>query len=192
MICDNSCGSGVGRSRDGEASWPTNPIGTTNSKGETALAIQDPPSGARATTRPVGAAPTEEPSTGELLKGLADDATTLMRQEILLAKQELQEGLTASAKASALLVAAGVLGLYAFGFLLYTIGEAIGGPRWLGFAIVTVVLLIVVAVLGLIGKKRLAASKVAPEKAKAELQTTANELKEEITWGKPQQQPPER
>ena len=156
------------------------------------MAIQDPQSGARATTRPAGAAPTEEPSTGELLKGLADDATTLIRQEILLARQELQEGLAATAKASALLVAAGVLGLYALGFLLYTIGEAIGGPRWLGFAIVTVVLLIVVAVLGLIGKKRLAASKVAPEKAKAELQTTANELKEEITWGRPQQQPPER
>jgi hypothetical protein len=55
-----------------------------------------------------------------------------------------------------------------------------------------VVLLIVVAVLGLIGKNRLAASKVAPEKAKAELQATANELKEEITWGRPQPQPPER
>jgi hypothetical protein len=151
------------------------------------LAINDPQTG----TPPAGA-PSEEPSTAELLKGLADDATTLVRQEILLAKQELQEGLTASAKASALLVAAGVLGLYAFGFLLHTIGEAMGGPRWLGFAIVTVVLLIVVAVLGLVGKNRLAASKVAPEKAKAELQTTANELKEEITWGKPQQRPPAR
>jgi hypothetical protein len=156
------------------------------------LSIHDPQPGAGPTMRPAGAAPAEEPSTGELLKGLADDASTLVRQEVLLARQELQEGLAASAKASALLVAAGVLGLYAFGFLLYTIGEAIGGPRWLGFAIVTVVLLIVVAVLGLVGKKRLAASKVAPEKAKAELQTTANELKEEITWGKPRQQPPAR
>ena len=156
------------------------------------MAIQDPPSGARDTTRPAGATPSEQPSTAELLKGLADDATTLVRQEILLAKQELQEGMQASAKASALLVAAGVLGLYAFFFLLYTIGEAIGGPPWLGFAIVTAVLLIVVTVLGLVGKNRLAASKVAPEKAKAELQTTANELKEEITWGRPQQQPPAR
>jgi hypothetical protein len=78
--------------------------------------MQDSPPGARATTRPAEAAPTEEPSTAELLKGLADDATTLVRQEILLARQELQEGLTATAKASALLVAAGVLGLYAFGF----------------------------------------------------------------------------
>jgi Putative Actinobacterial Holin-X, holin superfamily III len=156
------------------------------------LATHDPQAGPQTTTRPAGAAPTEEPSTTELLRGLAEDATTLFRQEILLARQELQEGLTASAKASAMLVAAGVLGLYAFGFLLYTIGEAIGGPPWLGFAIVTAVLLIVVAVLGLVGRNRLAASKVAPEKAKAQLQTTANELKEEITWGRPQQQPPER
>jgi Putative Actinobacterial Holin-X, holin superfamily III len=156
------------------------------------LATHDPQAGAPTTTRPAGAAPTEEPSTTELLRGLAEDATMLFRQEILLARQELQEGLTASAKASAMLVAAGVLGLYAFGFLLYTIGEAIGGPPWLGFAIVTAVLLIVVAVLGLVGRNRLAASKVAPEKAKAQLQTTANELKEEITWGRPQQQPPER
>ncbi len=154
------------------------------------MAIQDPPSGSRPTTRPAGAAPTEEPSTGELLKGLADDATTLIRQEILLARQELQEGLQASAKASALLFAAGVLGLYAFGFLLYTIGVAIGGPDWLGFAIVTLVLLIVVAVLGLIGRRQLAASKVAPERAKAQLQATATELKEEIRWARPQQTPP--
>jgi Putative Actinobacterial Holin-X, holin superfamily III len=154
------------------------------------LAIQDtPPPGGGSGSR---SGTSEEPSTGELLKGLADDATTLIRQEILLAKQELVEGLTATAKAGALLAAAGVLGLYAFGFLLYTIGVAIGGPPWLGFAIVTVVLLIVVAVLALVGRKRLQASKVAPEKAKAELKETAAELKEEIKWARPQQQPPER
>jgi uncharacterized membrane protein YqjE len=133
-----------------------------------------------------------EPTTGELLKGLADDATTLIRQEILLARQELQEGLTASAKAGALLAVAAVLGLYALGFLLYTVGVAIGGPEWLGFAIVTLVLLLVVAVLGLIGRKRLAASKVAPERARAQLQATATELKEEIRWARPQPKPPER
>jgi uncharacterized membrane protein YqjE len=133
-----------------------------------------------------------EPTTGELLKGLADDATTLIQQEILLARQELQEGLTASAKAGAMLAVAGVLGLYALGFLLYTIGVAIGGPEWLGFAIVTAVLLIVVAVLGLIGRRRMAASKVAPERARAQLQATAAELKEEIRWARPQPKPPER
>jgi uncharacterized membrane protein YqjE len=133
-----------------------------------------------------------ETTTGELLKGLADDATTLFRQELLLARQELQEGMTATAKASVLLAVAGVLGLYALGFLLYTIGVAIGGPEWLGFAIVTLVLLIVVAVLGLVGRRRLAASKVAPERAKAQLQATATELKEEIRWARPQPTPPEK
>jgi Putative Actinobacterial Holin-X, holin superfamily III len=140
---------------------------------------------------PAEGAATAQPTTAELLKGLADDATTLFRQEVLLARQELQEGLQATAKAGALLAVAGVLGLYGFGFLLYTIGEAIGGPRWLGFAIVTAVLLVVAAVLGLIGRRRLAASKVSPERARAELKETAAELKEEIRWARPQQRPPE-
>ena len=132
------------------------------------------------------------PSTAKLLRGLAEDATTLVRQEVLLARQEMQEGLASTAKASGMLGAAVFLGLYAFGFLLYTVGEAIGGPRWLGFAIVTGVLLLVAVPLGLIGRRRLAASKVAPERARAELQAAATELKEELTWGRPQPQPPER
>jgi uncharacterized membrane protein len=133
-----------------------------------------------------------EPTTGELLKGIADDANTLVRQELLLARQEMQEGLAATAKASALLANAAVLGLYALGFLLYTIGVGIGGPEWLGFAIVTAVLLVVVLVLALVGRRRLAASKVAPERARAQLQATATELKEEIRWARPQPRPPER
>jgi hypothetical protein len=149
------------------------------------LTAQDTPTGP---TEPT----TGEPTTGELLRGIADDATTLFRQEVLLARQELQEGLTATAKGSALLAAAGVLGLYAFGFLLYTVGVAIGGPEWLGFAVVTAVLLIVVLVLALLGRRRLAASKVTPERAKAQLQATAAELKEEIKWARPQPRPPER
>jgi Tfp pilus assembly protein FimT len=52
------------------------------------------------------------------------------------------------------------------------------------------VLLIVVAVLALIGRRQLAASKVAPERARAQLQATATELKEEIRWARPQQTPP--
>jgi Putative Actinobacterial Holin-X, holin superfamily III len=133
-----------------------------------------------------------EPTTGELLKGIASDATTLFRQEVLLARQEMVEGLAATAQASALLAGAAVLGLNAFGFLLYTIGVAIGGPEWLGFAIVTAVLLVVVLVLALLGRSRLAASKVAPERARAQLQATATELREEIRWARPQPTPPER
>jgi uncharacterized membrane protein YdfJ with MMPL/SSD domain len=145
------------------------------------------------TTRAGGpAAPSDQQTTAELLKGLVDDATTLLRQEILLARQEVTEGLAKTAMASGFLVAAGVLGLYAVGFGLYTAAVAIGGPDWLGFAIVTAVLLVTVAVLGLIGRRRLAASKVTPERARTELRATATELKEELRWGRQHEQPPER
>ncbi len=159
------------------------------------MATQETPSPGTVTTRPAvdagpGARPPGEPSTAQLLKGIADDATTLVRQEILLARQEVTEGLTSTLMASSLLVVAGVLALYGLGFLLFTIAVAIGGPEWLGFLIVTIVLFLVVAVLGLIGRKRLAATKVAPERAKAELRETADQLREELKWARPRQQQP--
>ncbi|HEX8927465.1 MAG TPA: phage holin family protein, partial [Actinomycetota bacterium] len=87
------------------------------------MAIEQPPTGSDAR---IGVPPDArelparrtEPTTAELLRGLADDATTLVRQEVMLAKQEMTEGLTSTAKASSLLVAGGVLALYGFGFLL--------------------------------------------------------------------------
>ncbi len=44
--------------------------------------------------------PPKEPSTGELLRGLADDLTTLARQEVLLARQEIKEGMAATCTGS--------------------------------------------------------------------------------------------
>lgn len=123
-------------------------------------------------------------STVELLRGLADDATTLFRQEVLLAKQEMTEGITSGAKASALLVAAAVLGLFAFGFLLATIASAIGGPDWIGLLIVGGGLLIIAGLLALIGRYRLTKTKVSPDKAREELKETAKGLKEELTNGR--------
>jgi Putative Actinobacterial Holin-X, holin superfamily III len=126
-------------------------------------------------------APPDQPSTADLLKGLANDATTLVRQEITLAKQEMTEGLAHTAIASSLLVAAGVLALYGFGFLLAAAASAIGGPAWFGPLIIGGGLALVAAILGLVGRSRLKKSKVAPAKATAELRQTANELKEEIS-----------
>src|SRR6266704_4884221 len=155
--------------------------------GGSTLAIQDTPSPDAGPARPgSGSAPPDEPSTAQLLKGLADDATTLVRQEILLARQEMTEGLVNTAKASSFLVVAGVLAFYGLGFMLYTIAVAIGGPDWLGFLLVTIVLFLVVGILGLLGRRRLAASKLAPEKARAELRETAAELREEIKWARRQ------
>jgi hypothetical protein len=126
-------------------------------------------------------APPDRPSTADLLRGLAEDATTLARQEITLAKQEMTEGLAKTAMASSLLVAAGVLALYAFGFLLASAARAIGGPGWLGPLIIGGGLVVIAAILALIGRARLKKSQVAPNKARESLRLTANELREEIS-----------
>ena len=120
-----------------------------------------------------------EPSTADLIKGIADDATTLVKQEVLLARQELTEGLVKAGKAAALLIVAGVVALYALGFLLTTLAwslEALGLPTWAAFGIVTLVLLIIVAILGVVGARRLSKAKVAPERAQAELRDTTADL----------------
>lgn len=122
-----------------------------------------------------------EPTTAELLRGLADDATTLVRQEVMLARQEMTEGLTSTAMASGLLVAGGVIALYGVGFLLASAARAIGGPAWLGPLIIGGGLVVIAGILALIGRARLKRSKFAPEKARQELKLTANELKEEIS-----------
>ena len=118
-------------------------------------------------------------STADLLKGIADDASNLVKQEILLAKQEVTEGLTVAAKGSALLVVAGVLGLYALGFLFTTAAwglEALGLPKSASFGIVTLVLLIVIGILALLGQRQLKKTKVKPERAQAELNAATADL----------------
>jgi len=156
-------------------------------EGGSDVATQQAPTGDRggvpavAQGRAIPAPPDDQPSTAALLKGLADDATTLVRQEVLLARQEMKEGLAKTAMASSLPAAAGVLALYAFGFLLASASDAIGGPGWLGPLIIGGGLALIAGILGLVGRSRLKKSKLTPAKATAELKQTANELREEIS-----------
>jgi Putative Actinobacterial Holin-X, holin superfamily III len=125
-------------------------------------------------------------STADLVRGIADDASTLVRQQLLLAKQELTEGATVAAKASAVLAAAGVVALFAVGFLLTTLAWGLvdaGLPRWVGFGIVALLLLITAAVLGVIGQRRLAAAKLSPDRAQSEFKQATNELVEGARTG---------
>jgi hypothetical protein len=125
-------------------------------------------------------------STADLVKGIAEDASNLVRQQFLLARQEMTEGAVVAGKAGAVLAAAGVVALYALGFLLTTIAWAIvdlGWPRWAGFGIVTLVLLIVAAVLGVVGRNRLAKARLSPDRAQAELRHATSDLVEGARTG---------
>ena len=116
----------------------------------------------------------------ELLKDLSDQTTTLVRQEIELAKAEMtakgkQVGIGAGAFGGAALV-----GLYAFGALtaaiVLALSTAVDG--WLAALIVGVVYAAVAGVLALVGKtKTQAGAPPVPERA-------ISSTKEDVEWAK--------
>ncbi len=102
---------------------------------------------------------------------LVDDVRTLVTQEIDLAKAELTDTVSRAAKAAALFAVAGVLALYLLGFVFGTIARALEGPLpdWAAWLIVTGLILVVIVVLALVGKKLLP-SGAPTEAAKEELE----------------------
>lgn len=99
----------------------------------------------------------DKQSLGTIVSGITQDFSTLVRGEIELVKTEMRETAQTAARGGGLLAVAGVLAFLAFVFLLVTIAYVISLwlPVWAGFGIVTLVLIIVGAILGVIGKKRL-------------------------------------
>jgi MFS family permease len=116
----------------------------------------------------------------ELLKDLSQQTTTLVRQEIELAKAEMtakgkQVGIGAGAFGGAALV-----GLYAFGALtaclILALSTAVAG--WLAALIVGVVYAAVAGVLALVGRKKTqAGAPPVPERA-------ISSTKEDVEWAK--------
>lgn len=134
----------------------------------------------------------KEPGVAKLVGSLLGDVSTLLRQEVLLAKQEVTDGLKTTMRASVVLVIGAVLGAYGFGFLLATIASLIATvlPHWIAIGIVAVGLLLLAGLFAAIGAAKLKKSKIAPERAAAELRETAKDVKEEIRWGTRPPSPP--
>jgi uncharacterized membrane protein YqjE len=80
-----------------------------------------------------------EPSLGELVMGLTDDVTTLVRKEVELAKAELQESAKASGKAAGMIGAGGMVAYAGLLLILAAIAIALGdwwNNYWLSTAVV--------------------------------------------------------
>ena len=118
---------------------------------------------------------------GELVKDLASQTTTLVRQEIKLAQAEVTQRGKVAGKGAGMLAGAAVaalLGLGAFTALLIIALDSFL-PLWLAALIVTLLWLAVAAALGMSGKKALQASTPpAPQ--------TVETVKEDIEWAKTQ------
>jgi Putative Actinobacterial Holin-X, holin superfamily III len=104
-------------------------------------------------------------SLGELLGDVTRDLSTLMRQEVELAKAELKQSTSRAGKGAGMLAGAGVGGHFVLLFLSLALMWALGSIMALGWAalIVAVIWAIIAAVLASIGRKELKQIKGLPQ-----------------------------
>ena len=104
-------------------------------------------------------------SLGELLGDVTRDLSTLMRQEVELAKAELKQSATKAGKGSGMLGGAGVAGHFVLVFLSLALMFALGALMPLGWAAVIVAVIwgIIAAVLAAMGRKELKQIKGLPQ-----------------------------
>lgn len=119
-----------------------------------------------------------ERSTGDLVKDLSRETSTLVRQELALAKAEMAEKGKKATAGVAMLTGAGVAALLMLGaltaFLILLLDEAM--PPWSAALLVTVLWGIVGAVLAYLGRDKLGeVGTPVPEK-------TMDSVKEDIEW----------
>jgi tetrahydromethanopterin S-methyltransferase subunit G len=109
----------------------------------------------------------ERRSIGTMLGDVSRDLTTLLRQEVELAKAEAKQSATNAGKGIGLLVGAAIAGLLFLVFLSVSAWWGLGqfvGNQWSGL-IVAVVWAVVAAILAVVGKKALASIKGLPQTA---------------------------
>jgi uncharacterized membrane protein YqjE len=140
---------------------------TDTSAGPTA-----PPSNGRADLR--------QRQAGELVRDLSTQVSTLVRQELELAKVELTAKGKQAGIGAGMFGGAGLLALYGVGAVvaaaILALSTAVAG--WLAAIIVAVVLFVVAGVLALLGKQR--AQRAAPPVPEQTLQT----IKEDVRFTK--------
>jgi len=119
---------------------------------------------------------------GELLRELSQETSTLVRQELALAKVEMQEKGKEAGLGAGLLGGAGVTALVALIALMLTVLFALDTAMdtWLAALITTVVFAAVAGLQAVLGRNRLQkAGPPVPEQ-------TTDSVKEDVTWAKTQ------
>jgi hypothetical protein len=123
----------------------------------------------------------KQQSTLELVRGIASDSGTLVRQEIQLAKQEITEAIMARVKAAAAFGAAGVFMLAALLFGARAIASALDNvmPQWAAMLIVAGGLVLIGGMAAMFGLMRIKGPPLAPEE-------TQRTIKEDVEWAREQ------
>ncbi len=107
----------------------------------------------------------DELSLGDRLGNVTRDISTLMRQEVALAKAEVSESASRAGKGVGLLAGAAVAGFFLLMFLSISLWRAIGNETGFGWSalIVAVIWGIIAAVLASVGKKAMDQVRGVPE-----------------------------
>ena len=118
-------------------------------------------------------------SIGDLLKRLSEETSTLVKQELALARAELEQQGKRAGKGAGMLGGAGVAGLLFLGALTATVIGVLDTAMafWLAALIVTLIWGAVAGVLALQGKNEIKqATPAAPQ--------TVETVKEDVRWAK--------
>jgi uncharacterized membrane protein YqjE len=121
-----------------------------------------------------------ERPTGDLLKELSDQTTTLVKQEIELAKAELEQKGKKAGLGAGMFGGAGLFGVFALAALTTCIIAVLESPLslWLAALIVAVVYAAIAGVLALQGRNKVKeAVPPVPEQ-------TTESVKEDVQWAK--------
>ncbi len=121
-------------------------------------------------------------STGDLIRRLSEDTSTLVRKEVELAKAELAEKGRKAGLGAGMFGGAGLFGVFAFAALTTTVilGLAEVMDAWLAALIVAVVYAAIAGVMALAGKQKV------EEAGPPQPEQTVETIKEDVQWAKSQ------
>jgi len=127
------------------------------------------------------AEPNDNRSVGAIVGDIAQDMSTLIRQEMDLAKTELKTEVTKAGKGAGMLGGAGAAGYLMLFFLSFALMNLLAQvmPLWAAGLIIAAVWGIVAAVLALRGRKEM-------KQSSPQLPMTQRSLKEDVRWAKAQ------
>jgi len=149
--------------------------------------MQEPPQNPPPIPPPGPPPPPEDRTLADLVVEVSENASTLVREEIELAKAEVSEKVSKILRGSAVGIAAGVFAFLALILIMHGIAwvlaeELFDGKAWPGFFVEAAVFLLIAALAGWIASKALkAGAPPVPEQAIEEAKLTKEMLERETS-----------
>lgn len=125
-----------------------------------------------------------EPTLGDLFTGLTSDLSALVRQELELAKTEMQESAKQGAKGAAFMAIGGFLAYAGLILLLIALAILVGNlldNYWLSTLLVGLTVVVIGGVMAASGKSQLTQMNLTPRKTIQTLEADAQMVKEKLS-----------